>query len=144
LAWEKWQIEMNAAFDQAQNTKGDADARARAWAQFLAGYAKDNPFTLDDDKLRAKAETNRQGAEEEKKALLAAKQQRVMAIQQWQMTRAYGAPPQYVQQPQYARAPQYAQQPQYAPQPQYQPPPQPAQKTAEQEAGLMILNRMLR
>jgi len=67
LAWEKWQSEMRTAYDQTESLKDAPDARVKAWKQYLASYAKDNPFSTADEKLRAQAETNIQEAEVEMK-----------------------------------------------------------------------------
>ncbi len=137
--WEKWQIEMNATFGQTEKNKGDADTRSKAWAQYLSNYTKDNPFSLEDEKLRAKAETNRLAAElEDEKLRAKAETNRLAAEEEKKSKLALSQ----AKQQGAARQQGYPQQQGYAPQaPQA---PQQTGRTAEQDAGLMILNRMLR
>ncbi len=83
LNWEKWQFEMTATFDQTESLKGEPDVRVKAWKKFLASYAKDNPYSTEDEKLREQGETHKQEAETEmKEAELEAKTRAKAAQQQ--------------------------------------------------------------
>ena len=66
LKWEKWQADMESAFKRTEGLKGTHDARLKAWKDFAEVFAKDNPFSHEDEMLMTKAESNRQGVEEEK------------------------------------------------------------------------------
>lgn len=130
--WEKWQIDMTAAFDQTEKIKGDPELRAKAWKKYLATYSRDNPFSTQDEKLRAQAENRQHEAEDEKKSQLALARQAAQR-QRGATAQAPAMPQQTYQQPPVA--------PQQVAQPQGQ---APQGRTAEQEVGLMLLNRILR
>ena len=54
--WERWQTAMDSAFRETEGFEGGADLKRAAWARFLSAYAEDNPFSSEDDSLRAKAQ----------------------------------------------------------------------------------------
>ncbi|MDP1613800.1 MAG: SUMF1/EgtB/PvdO family nonheme iron enzyme [Sulfuritalea sp.] len=78
LQWEKWQAGMKAAFAEVEALSGTSETRLLAWDRYLATYAQDNPFSADDDLLRAQAKLKRseaQGSAEKQKAEATQQQQ---------------------------------------------------------------------
>ena len=59
--WAAWQAAMQAAFDKASTLNATPEIEASAWERFLAANAQDNPYSTDDERLRAMA-TERQKA----------------------------------------------------------------------------------
>lgn len=57
--WAAWQSSMKADFNKAASFKGSAELEARAWERFLAAYSENNPFSEEDEQLRADAERRR-------------------------------------------------------------------------------------
>lgn len=59
VQWDKWQQDMNASFQKAQNLDHDANlsatSKAQMWKDFLNSYATDNPYSQQDDSLRLEA-----------------------------------------------------------------------------------------
>lgn len=57
--WSEWQTAMTQAWSQVEALEKDpalpSAQKAEAWARFLAAYTDDNPFSQDDESLRAKA-----------------------------------------------------------------------------------------
>jgi formylglycine-generating enzyme required for sulfatase activity len=54
--WSRWQQRMRGDFDAAVAFTGSADLRVKAWERFLAAWAQNNPFSSDDETLRAQAQ----------------------------------------------------------------------------------------
>ncbi|MDP1611759.1 MAG: SUMF1/EgtB/PvdO family nonheme iron enzyme [Sulfuritalea sp.] len=76
--WQQWQAKMKAAFDKVAAFDDTAEAKVVAWDRYLSAYAQDNPFSADDELLRARAQVKRdeaQGAAEQRKAETARQQQ---------------------------------------------------------------------
>ena len=63
--WDQWQAGMKKAFDETAAFSGASDLQAIAWGRFLANYMQDNPFSGEDEQLRADAQTRKQAAESE-------------------------------------------------------------------------------
>jgi formylglycine-generating enzyme required for sulfatase activity len=61
----KWQTEMKAAFDQTVALNAAPALQVAAWQMFLAAYSQDNPFSTEDENLRAQAEARKQAAEKQ-------------------------------------------------------------------------------
>lgn len=89
INWEKWQSKMTGVFKQTEEMTGDPNIRIQAWEKYLASYAKDNPFSAEDEDLRMKAEAHLQEVEAEKKeSIRMAKQQNDAAQRQRQQAQA--------------------------------------------------------
>jgi len=54
--WEKWQSEMKSSFLKVEALNRDPNlspaSKAQMWQDFLDGYADENPFSQEDDKMR--------------------------------------------------------------------------------------------
>ena len=55
IKWDEWQTEMAAAFKRIEGSPSAPAARTLYWKVFLVVYAKNNPFSGDDEDLRTKA-----------------------------------------------------------------------------------------
>ena len=53
--WERWQDSMRAAFREARAFTGAADLQRVAWERFLSRFPEDNPYSSEDEQLRAEA-----------------------------------------------------------------------------------------
>ncbi|MBN2356048.1 caspase family protein [candidate division KSB1 bacterium] len=57
--WQTWQEKMNSSYREAQNLDADANLtpqkKAQMWRDFSNGYKEDNPYSQDDETLRARA-----------------------------------------------------------------------------------------
>ena len=53
--WEEWQASMRAAFNQADSFAGRAEVKRAVWDRFLTAYSQKNPYSNDDELLRAQA-----------------------------------------------------------------------------------------
>lgn len=62
--WEKWQVDMKGDFDRTDNFNGDPELKIIAWDRFLKAYAQKNPYTNDDEKIRATATARRAALKE--------------------------------------------------------------------------------
>lgn len=54
--WRTWQVRMNTDFREVSNLIAASTLKAMAWQRFLASYVQDNPFSEEDERLRAKAQ----------------------------------------------------------------------------------------
>ena len=54
---------MRAAFREAEAFSGDGDLKRAAWDQFLAAFTADNPYSSEDETLRAEARKRRAAVE---------------------------------------------------------------------------------
>ncbi|MES2298040.1 MAG: caspase family protein [Pseudomonadota bacterium] len=55
--WSVWQTHMRSAFEEVVALDTTPEYRIALWDRFLLSYAQDNPYTSDDDALRAEART---------------------------------------------------------------------------------------
>lgn len=89
INWEKWQTKMAGVFKKTEELTGDPNIRIQAWEKYLVSYAKDNPFSAEDEDLRMKAEAHLQEVEAEKKeSIRMAKQQNDAVQRQRQQAQA--------------------------------------------------------
>lgn len=61
----QWQHEMRAAFDRAAALSGNLPAQLAAWQQFLIVFAPNNPYSTEDETLRAQATKRRDAVEQQ-------------------------------------------------------------------------------
>ena len=64
--WGKWQADMKTDFDKIAALNVEPDLQIAAWERFLSSYAQDNPFSSEDNELRAQAKIKKQTAEKRK------------------------------------------------------------------------------
>ncbi|MBF0562868.1 MAG: SUMF1/EgtB/PvdO family nonheme iron enzyme [Alphaproteobacteria bacterium] len=62
--WSTWQAGMQAAFDKAAAFKGRPEAQAQVWDRFLAAYAQKNPYSNEDEALRAEAQQRKASSQQ--------------------------------------------------------------------------------
>lgn len=62
-AQSRWQAEMKAAFDQVAALQVSPSLLVMAWERFLVRYAQDNPFSTEDERLRAEATERKKAAQ---------------------------------------------------------------------------------
>lgn len=62
-AQSRWQAEMKAAFDQVAALQVAPALLVVAWDRFLVRYAQDNPFSTEDERLRAEATERKKSAQ---------------------------------------------------------------------------------
>ena len=60
-SWTAWQSRMEADFEKAKDFR-DAKLSATAWQRFLDAYGDDNPYSTEDERLRAEARKRLSGA----------------------------------------------------------------------------------
>jgi hypothetical protein len=53
--WFQWQARMRSEYDQVTAFNGSADLQLKAWERFLGVWGQNNPFSQDDEALRATA-----------------------------------------------------------------------------------------
>ncbi|MFA7243003.1 MAG: caspase family protein [Sulfuricellaceae bacterium] len=61
--WEQWQGKMKADFEAVSRFDGSAELKVEAWNRFLTSYGQDNPFSTEDEPLRALAKQKREQAQ---------------------------------------------------------------------------------
>ncbi|HLZ82656.1 MAG TPA: caspase family protein [Caulobacteraceae bacterium] len=71
--WDRRQKAMQADFDKVAAFQGPPDLRRAAWGRFLAAYGDKNPYTGDDERLRAEAAKRRVAIQDPPKAAAAAR-----------------------------------------------------------------------
>ncbi|OGR02319.1 MAG: hypothetical protein A2520_07280 [Deltaproteobacteria bacterium RIFOXYD12_FULL_53_23] len=54
--WEKWQTKMKGAHKEVKGFSGSPDLQAMAWERFLTGYGIDNPYSNEDEAMRAEGQ----------------------------------------------------------------------------------------
>jgi formylglycine-generating enzyme required for sulfatase activity len=64
--WDKWQQTMKTDFDKIVALNAAPDLQITAWERFLASYKEKNPFSEEDEQLRAQARSRKQAAEAKK------------------------------------------------------------------------------
>ena len=64
--WDSWQVGMKLDFNKVTALTAEPELQVTAWDRFLSVYTQKNPFSDDDDQLRADARNRRQIAEGEK------------------------------------------------------------------------------
>ncbi|KAF0116687.1 MAG: peptidase C14 caspase catalytic subunit p20 [Rhodospirillaceae bacterium] len=69
--WDQWQKGMQGAFDKTAAFSGSAEVKRAAWERFLSTYSADNPYSGDDEALRAQAETRKASSQQEARLILA-------------------------------------------------------------------------
>ena len=60
--WSNWQARMKADYDKINQFNGSADLQAKAWDRFLSGWAENNPFSQEDESLRAQGQSKKEQA----------------------------------------------------------------------------------
>lgn len=73
--WDKWQQAMKADYDKIAALNAEADLQVTAWERFLASYTHDNPFSAEDETLRAQAQNKKQNAQAQQQQATANLQQ---------------------------------------------------------------------
>lgn len=61
--WETWQNDMRAAFEKASSYSANAEREVQAWERFLAAYGENNPYSDEDESLRAQARRKKDEAQ---------------------------------------------------------------------------------
>jgi hypothetical protein len=61
--WQKYQDAMEKSFEMAENSseKFDFEDNEKMWNKFLTEYSTDNPYSVEDDELRKKAQLYKNG-----------------------------------------------------------------------------------
>jgi formylglycine-generating enzyme required for sulfatase activity len=61
--WSQWQRGMKTDFDKIAGLRVSTASQAKAWGQFLLAWAQDNPYSNEDESLRAQAATRQAEAQ---------------------------------------------------------------------------------
>ncbi len=59
--WTEWQQRMKTDFDTVAQLNADAELQLQAWERFLSTFVQKNPYSDEDDALRAKARAAKDG-----------------------------------------------------------------------------------
>lgn len=73
--WAEWQGRMRADFERTTALSLAPELQTVAWERFLATYGQDNPFSVEDERLRSQAEQLRLAAQRDREAAEAARRQ---------------------------------------------------------------------
>jgi len=65
--WDKWQQAMKADYDKVAALNAAADLQNTAWDRFLASYTQNNPYSNEDETLRASAQSKKQSLQAQPK-----------------------------------------------------------------------------
>ncbi len=63
--WGRWQAGMKSDFDKVNGLNAEPELKLTAWDRFLASYKENNPFSEEDERLRADARSRKQALENE-------------------------------------------------------------------------------
>ncbi len=69
--WVRWQAGMKTDFDKVNALNAEPELKVTAWDRFLVSYKDNNPFSDEDERLRADARSRKKTAEHEHQRKLA-------------------------------------------------------------------------